>query len=84
MPIAFKLGLSFLAMICGIAGLGYFSVLRIEETASYIDKIYNNPLQSISFARAAQNDFTVLAGARGEGDFEGFLADLDTARERAI
>src|SRR5579859_7034319 len=97
MSISLKLGLSFLAMICGIVGLGYFSSLRIADTAAYIGKIYSNPLQSISYARAAQNDFGNLSSERRIGalthhenakqvdeDYQTFLSDLGTAKERAI
>ena len=59
-PVFIKLWLGFLVLTGFIVGIGLYSSNEIANASKYINKVYEDPLQSINFARTAQNDFTYL------------------------
>ncbi len=60
MPLFFRLLAATMVLAAFILGLGMYSSAQIGETAKYIDKVYAGPLQSINFARTAENNFLQL------------------------
>lgn len=55
-----KLFLSFFVLNILTLGIGFFSTKQVTNTAVFIQEVYDKPLQSINFARTAQNDFTQM------------------------
>jgi len=95
-----KLFLSFLLLNALTVGMGFFSTKQVTHTANFIQEVYDKPLQSINFARMAQNDFTSLdmylykvysnkildedALEEINDSLELFVENLEVAEERAI
>lgn len=100
MSLLVKLCLGFLILNASILGIGLYSSRQIAEIAGFINTVYEKPLQSINFARMAQNDFSQLdfalykAYQRGELNadkqeevadaLELFTDNLGIAEERAV
>lgn len=99
-PIFAKLVISFLILNSFIIGIGYFSSREIENTAKYIEAVYEKPLQSVNFSKSAHQNFLVLdfefykiftmgnytaeSSQNIDEILETFQSDLEISADRAI